>query len=81
MICFYFLKKIHLVQLKKKCFFFFFCFFVILCVCFFVVFFVFFFLKSCMASFLEYILDSIYAFKVVDFIFWGFAQAGLVFVA
>ena len=30
-----------------------------------------FFLKSNMASFLEYILDSIYVFKVVDFKFLG----------
>ena len=46
-------------------------FFVILC----------FILKSSMASFLKYILDSIYVFKVVDFNFVWFAQAGLVFVA
>ena len=39
---------------------------------FFVIFFViFFFFKSSMASFLEYILDSIYVFKLVDFNFLG----------
>ena len=50
-------KKNHLVQFfeKKKIF------FVILC----------FFLKSSMDSFLEYILDSISLFKVVDFKYLG----------
>ena len=60
LICFYFLKKIHLLQFfekrKKK---------------FFSGHFVFFVLKSSLASFLEYILDSIYVFKVVDFKFLG----------
>ena len=34
-------------------------------------FFFFFFLKSSMATFLEYILDSMYILKVVDFNFFG----------
>ena len=56
LICFNFLKKVHLVQCFEKKFFFF------VCSCF--------FLKSSMNSFLKYILDSIYVFKVVDFIFF-----------
>ena len=55
---FYFLKKIHLVQFKKKKKIFFSRHFV-------------FFLKSSMVSFLEYILDSICVFKVVDFKLFG----------
>ena len=72
LICFYFLKKkkkniTWFNFFKKKIFFSSLC--VCVCVC---VFLFLFFFKSSMDSFLEYISDSIYVFKVVDFIFFFF---------